>query len=295
MEWSTNHNGDHYVKYVPMADAANIEAATPVITTPGGTGTLTVPTTPGSYLVQYSWNNYRNCFELVVGSENSPVTGGPETGPTGPVDCATFCEDYMKQCTKVRVPDHYFETLNDCLTACAQYPNLQTDKETLTGNSLQCRMHHLHVEDSSTEHCLHASYGGGGVCVGGDYAPGMSFKVTFEAGARPSEEEMQKVADKLLNDEFDSAQYNVVATANGGDEMVVIVTFHALEGFTPEVSMKVLEEDNYYANNLKKALPGVKSVATDADIHSDEDVNGAGSLANTILASFAGFGLLAAQ
>lgn len=192
--WTQNHGGDHYIRLVPAAEEATLEPFVPgavgtagiVAMQPNGvanTAPVTAPATAGTYTLQYVWNNYRNCATIIVDANGALTAGGNSTTMGAGEDamlmanCATYCEDIMTQCMGDNM--QYIDN-RDCMRACATIPQTGTDGDS-TGNTIQCRWYHLHVEkfDNAYLHCSHAGLEGGGAahCGSGDFVPGVSLMI----------------------------------------------------------------------------------------------------------------------
>ena len=86
-------------------------------------------------------------------------------GPTGGGVCGSLCEVYcdaaMTNCTEEQA---LYGDRDACLDACARLPDDGIVNEP-TGDSVQCRLHHLAAARSAPEpHCAHASASGANTC-----------------------------------------------------------------------------------------------------------------------------------
>jgi hypothetical protein len=88
----------------------------------------------------------------------------PGAGPLGYDSCGKPCEAYCAMLENI-CPDQY-TSLGDCAAACKQVKDCGGYKAdgTRTDATLQCRIYHLTVAASSSEHCQHA-IGHGGPCA----------------------------------------------------------------------------------------------------------------------------------
>jgi hypothetical protein len=89
-------------------------------------------------------------------------TGSPDTGvaeDTVSSLCETYCSLVKLACTGENAIDFGD---SGCLTACAAW-----DEGGVEGNTVQCRIYHatIAIQENPEVHCVHASPGGGGVCV----------------------------------------------------------------------------------------------------------------------------------
>jgi len=308
MTWSVNHNNPHFGRIVKFDDALTTEAerlakalaeieeqpkAFEVENKVPGAD-LDITGGDGTYLVQYGWNNYRNCVQLVVGGGAAPGSTGTENPTPAPgapavtnapvrgtyaVDCASYCTDFQMYCTKDIIPNDFFPDKVACMSACVTYPNLNTPNETYAGNSLQCRAHHLHVEDRSPEHCKHASQQGGGICEGQlPFLQGASIDVTINN--MTSAKAVALEFEKLMGDLVDTNAFTVHYVEDGTNGVTVLVTFNdEVEGFESATSLQALQDENL--TGKLQALEGVES----AGLSVDKSVNMIGSSASALAVS----------
>lgn len=200
VSWTTNHGNSHYLKVVALADIAGIEdlATDPVDSAlihyteypDKAINTASIAITaeeypPGTYVLQYKWNNYRNCARFTVSAAdpgNVPTT--PSDSPLGTEgpnaigqgDCNSYCADFQTQCATTQ---YAFSDANECLSSCALYPTTGQDRDP-TGNTFQCRWYHLHPETHPDDevHCSHASrLSTSTTCQGGEYQVGASLRI----------------------------------------------------------------------------------------------------------------------
>jgi hypothetical protein len=109
-KWSVNHSGDHWIKVVAAADAANVETiaegdAKMVFYSKYGnkvpTGEVKIPT-GGDYLAVYGWSGYRNCVEIKVAAAGP--TPAPPAGCSSDEECRSTsgilatCDATSKAC-----------------------------------------------------------------------------------------------------------------------------------------------------------------------------------------------------
>lgn len=238
-KWTTNHDGDHWIKVVSKISESKLEQTAEV--GPGqlefhqkyenkqATGSVKAPQTPGTYVVQYGWNGYRNCVDLIVRApSDTPTTPGGcvvdcgiaygrhaecENGgcvckegyplddklgicqdPNDIVDvnCESYCKDAIDNCVGSA---KIYSSRAACLAACATFPVGR--KGDRLGNTLHCRFHHLHVEGGDPEvHCPHSGPDGGGKCEGGDFLPGIALSVTADAGVTTAQ--LQTTVEQAL-------------------------------------------------------------------------------------------------
>lgn len=242
--WTTNHDGNHFVKISTLSAEANIESMVTVSTEDAPTDLIyyeefavDVPDTtvtfsdvlPGMYLLQYGWSNYRNCVTIqvaAVGDAPEPVglDGTPGTISTEElVDCNSMCSDFENWCEGVTVDDPYADR-DDCLQKCASFPvGVEGD---LTGNTLHCRWHHLHVEGGDPSvHCVHASYNNT-ECAPGAYLPSVT--VTVSSEEHTAEDIQAEIEASLEAEGYEDVTVFVTETTSTS-EFVVVTQFSASE------------------------------------------------------------------
>jgi len=244
VSWSTNHGGDHFVKMAPLSAESTIESLTTVSTVANPTDLLVyetfavdVPSTqvtitdanlPGLYLLQYGWSGYRNCATIQVFEVGGLASYTGETGLGGNpgaitaesmANCNQMCADFMSWCSTYSGEDAYTSN-EDCLVKCSTLP-MGTEGD-VTGNSLQCRWHHLHVEGGSPDvHCPHASYNNT-MCAPGEFLPGVTITITSDANTAL---DIQTEITAVLGAQgYDSATVMVTESADTSS-FVVTITF----------------------------------------------------------------------
>lgn len=274
LTWSTNHGGDHHVKMletlsgVVANDFAAVEALPPIISMAKDRGPsyeLQLPTTTGKVLVQYSWANYRNCLYVDVGGgvTTPVVTEEPvdlHVAAIQNANCVAYCQDFVSKCTPTAAPLSAFTDQNECMMACATYPDKEEDallaanNTIVTGNSLQCRFYHLHVEGIEgtaaqvKSHCAHASKLGGTEvnepkCTGRHESHvGLSLRLTFKEGQRPPTTAVDVEVAKMLSTSLDDGQVVMQkAVSDGENDVLVIISFKDSAQTTALSSMEFLK------------------------------------------------------
>lgn len=278
LTWSTNHGGDHHVKMYPLThgndanatDYRAIEALQPIVSMPkssGDTFNLQLPDTEGKVLVQYSWANYRNCFQVnvVSGGQGTPtVTEAPVDPNVKAIqgaNCAQYCQDFVAKCTAQTAPLSAFADENECMRTCATYPDIESEtllaanNTIVTGNSLQCRFFHLHVEGIEgsgaqvVSHCAHASKTGGTEvnepkCTG-RHEPnlGMTILLTFKEGQRPLFSEIDSQMSDIMARVLDEGNLVVQGAVGVGEhDAVVVVALRDAAGVPAESALAFLQE-----------------------------------------------------
>lgn len=201
MKWTTNHGGTHFVKVAAtMAELAAADKIVE-IANPGATYTLAltnpgdyvvqygwsgyyncfdvtvaanaVPAAPcaggASCALQYGRHSscVNNACVCDIGATMTTVGNSTfcltEAGSSKP-NCPEYCRDALDWCIGSNA---IYTSEAECLVKCSTFPIIESTEEPgtypvlTTGNSLNCRKYHLHIEGGSPkDHCPHASYGG---------------------------------------------------------------------------------------------------------------------------------------
>jgi hypothetical protein len=190
ISWTTNHDGNHFVKIASLSQELQLESMTTTSTPalvhygsfPVSTASTSFTFTSGSYLegmyvLQYGWSNYRNCATIQVVPSGSGSSGVNVTGGVDEINCVSYCEDYAFYCNSLPNYEFSYTDTFDCLAKCATFP--LGDPSDVLGNTLHCRNHHLHIEGGlPAEHCPHASLNGTNKCFripgGEDFLPAIA-------------------------------------------------------------------------------------------------------------------------
>lgn len=87
--------------------------------------------------------------------------GDTDTDAADP-DCATYCADFQASCSAEPVA---YADEAECLSVCAAAAIPAGTAADTAGNTLGCRIYHSGAAAAApTDHCVHASLFGGGVC-----------------------------------------------------------------------------------------------------------------------------------
>jgi hypothetical protein len=215
VSWSVNHDGDHWVKVAKLSEEGDLETLSVEELTFYETYANDVPSgdfslegsLPGMYVVQYGWSNYRNCATLQLlsvldyGESETFGTDVAATDIYADPNCVGYCTDFMHYCTQETIA---FESFDECLEVCATYP-ADGEEGSASGNHLQCRAYHLHVEGGEIlEHCPHAAWDGynadhcAGTANGTDFVAGI---ILYVQVANQSNEYVNDLVATTLTDE----------------------------------------------------------------------------------------------
>lgn len=286
--WTTNHGGNHFVKVVAIADMDRMEtlaAGDPALLyyfsgdkTAGKTSTFQITAdkfTPGAtYVLQYSWANYRNCAEFVVGAAEVAATVAPVNGAgsnsmavgtgagmpsqdpnagVGAGDCNTYCEDFLSVCSS---SPYVFSDTAECLDACAQYPTTGGWRDH-TGNTFQCRWYHLHpdYDHDALVHCHHASKESTETtCQGGSgFLPAVNVQVMVDSQMGLAPDTIKGyMEDCLSRSGYTDVAVSTPQQGNGEYTMKVVFSDKSTTGETVDQKIRAIKYDDRPVNCMKQ-------------------------------------------
>lgn len=295
VKWTDNHVNNpnpHIVKVVALTDIAMVETmeSTPLYYFEMvKTKTSVVPVNEKfivgtTYLLQYSWANYRNCAEFTVEKPIVVPTASP-TGSNSPTkfsdtiglgDCNIYCEDFARLCNTT---SYAYNSLNECLDACARFPNNGVYRSP-TGNSFQCRWYHLHPDPGHSRdsqiHCSHSSRESTKeTCQGQEpNLPAANVRIMLTPGAIVTPEAMKiHVQDCLTENGYTSLTVATPSQGNGGYTVPIIFAKTVGKGETELQKIAALKFDQQ-AKRCMENKQGIQSFSV-ASTDFDDSLGGA--------------------
>jgi hypothetical protein len=111
--------------------------------------------------VQCRLKQAHNALDLQDPQTHCPAAGPSGTNANGENLCGTTCDGYCAIIQAACLGEDFsaFSSLDACLTACKEVPDLKGyDLTVTTGDSIQCRLWHVSAAaDEPNPHCKHAA------------------------------------------------------------------------------------------------------------------------------------------
>lgn len=200
--------------------------------------------------------------------------------------CSGYCRDAMDWCIGSNA---IYDSMENCLTNCATFPVIESQTEPgvypvlTTGNSLNCRSYHLHVEGGSPKvHCPHAAYDGldKAHCSGdgSEYLTAALVSIYHPTLEHQPEAVANRIEDWLFgflkNADSESAQVADCATTSDTYECSVVFSGPNKDSLKSSLQSRSVEFKAYVAD--QSFLPGVTQVTVASN--TPESVAGAGKM-----------------
>lgn len=218
--------------------------------------------------------------------------------------CSGYCRDAMDWCIGSNA---IYSSMEECLSSCATFPVIESNEEPgvypvlTTGNSLNCRIYHLHVEGGSPKaHCPHASYDGFDAdhCSGdgSEYLTASLVSIYHPTLEHQPEAVANRIEDWLfgfLGVTRESAQVADCATTSDTYECSVVFSGPSKDTYKSQLHSRTAEFTAYVSQ--QDFLPGVTQVSLTSNELQTVGAASYGALASlsTVLAVIAAVSLVA--